>query len=125
VYAVIKTGGKQYKVAPGDVLPIELLGQRDGEVSFAPLLVVDGEQTLTGAALAGATVAGRIVAEAKGPKITGFTYKAKARARRRWGHRQRYTVIQITGIAKGEISGIGRSEMSGSAGAETSGSGKE
>jgi large subunit ribosomal protein L21 len=101
VYAVIRTGGKQYKVAQGDVLPVERLGRADGDVSFSPILLVDGEQTLTGSALAGATVSGRVVGEAKGPKITGFTYKPKARARRRWGHRQHYTVIEITGIAKG------------------------
>ena len=49
-------------------------------------------------ALAGASVAGRVVGEAKGPKITGFTYKPKSRGRRRWGHRQHYSVIEITGI---------------------------
>lgn len=101
MYAVIQTGGKQYKVAQGDVLPVELLGRAEGDVSFAPILVVDGDQALTGAALAGATVSGRIVAETKGPKITGFTYQPKARRRRRWGHRQHYSVIEITGIVKG------------------------
>jgi large subunit ribosomal protein L21 len=101
VYAVIQTGGKQYRVAQGDVLPVELLGQADGDVSFSPILLVDGDQTLTGTALAGATVSGRVVGERKGPKITGFTYQPKARRRRRWGHRQHYSVIEITGIAKG------------------------
>ena len=101
MYAVIRSGGKQYKVAEGDVLPVELLGQPDGDVTFTPLLVVDGGQAITGAALAGASVAGRIVAESKGPKITGFTYRPKSRGRRRWGHRQRYSVVEITAIAKG------------------------
>jgi len=100
VYAVIQTGGKQYRVAEGDRLEVELLGLDDDEVSFAPILVVDGGETVTGTALAGASVSGRVVGEAKGPKITGFTYKPKARARRRWGHRQHYSVVEITGITK-------------------------
>ena len=100
MYAVIKTGGKQYRVAAGDRLEVELLGQADGDVSFAPILVVDGAETITGSALGEASVWGRVVGEAKGPKVTGFTYKAKARARRRWGHRQHYSVVEITGITK-------------------------
>ena len=100
MYAVIKSGGKQYRVAEGDRLSVELLGVAEGEVSFAPVLVVDGDQTVAGSALAGASVAGRVVGEAKGPKITGFTYKPKGRARRRWGHRQHYSVVEITGITK-------------------------
>ena len=100
MYAVIKTGGKQYRVAEGDRLEVELLGQADGDVSFAPILVVDGDQTVTGSALGAATVSGRVVGEGKGPKVTGFTYKPKARARRRWGHRQHYSVVEITGITK-------------------------
>ena len=97
MYAVIKTGGKQYRVAEGDRVAVELLGQDEGDVTFAPILVVDGGDAVTGRALEGATVSGRVVGEAKGPKITGFTYQAKARARRRWGHRQHYTVVEITG----------------------------
>jgi large subunit ribosomal protein L21 len=102
VYAVIKTGGKQYRVAEGDRVEVELLGAPADELSFAPLLVVDGERTIVGSALAGATVAGRIVGEAAGPKITGFTYRPKSRGRRRWGHRQHYSVVEITTIAAGE-----------------------
>ena len=100
MYAVIRTGGKQYRVAEGDRLEVELLGQDDGDVTFAPILVVDGGETVTGTALAGASVSGRVVGQAAGPKITGFTYKPKARARRRWGHRQHYSVVEITGITK-------------------------
>jgi large subunit ribosomal protein L21 len=100
VYAVIQTGGKQYRVAEGDRLEVELLGQDDGDVTFAPILVVDGGETVTGTALAGASVSGRVVGQASGPKITGFTYKPKARARRRWGHRQHYSVVEITGITR-------------------------
>jgi len=100
VYAVIKTGGKQYRVAEGDRLQVELLGGSEGDVTFTPILVVDGDQTVTGPALSGSLVAGRVVGEAKGPKITGFTYRPKARARRRWGHRQHYSVVEITGITR-------------------------
>ena len=100
MYAVIQTGGKQYRVPEGDRLEVELLGQDDGDVTFAPILVVDGAETVTGTALAGASVSGRVVGQAAGPKITGFTYKPKARARRRWGHRQHYSVVEITGITR-------------------------
>jgi len=100
VYAVIKTGGKQYRVTEGDRLQVELLGATEGDVNFTPILVVDGDQTVTGSALANSSVAARVVGEAKGPKITGFTYRPKARGRKRWGHRQHYSVVEITGISK-------------------------
>ncbi len=70
------------------------------EVSFTPVLVVDGETVLAGPdALAGSSVSARVVGEEKGPKVTGFTYKPKTNNRRRWGHRQRYTAIEITAIS--------------------------
>jgi large subunit ribosomal protein L21 len=100
VYAVIKSGGKQYRVSQGERLEVErLVAAEDGAVTFTPVLVVDGE-TVTSApsALAGAKVSGRVVGEASGPKITGFTYKNKTRSGRRWGHRQHYSVVEITGI---------------------------
>ena len=102
MYAVIRTGGKQHKVSQGERLDVERLGVAAGEsVSFDPVLVVDGDQVLAGAgALAGTSVAAVVVGEAKGPKIDGFTYKAKSRGRRRWGHRQKYTTIEITGITR-------------------------
>ncbi|MFN8041534.1 MAG: 50S ribosomal protein L21 [Acidimicrobiales bacterium] len=101
MYAVIKTGGKQYRVEEGQQLDVELLGA-DGDVSFAPVLVVDGDTVLaTPGDLAGATVSARVVGEAKGPKITGFTYKNKTNQRTRWGHRQRYDTIEITSITRG------------------------
>ena len=101
MYAVIKTGGKQYRVEEGQQLDVELLGA-DGDVSFAPVLVVDGDTVLaTPGDLAGASVSARVVGEAKGPKITGFTYKNKTNQRTRWGHRQRYDTIEITSITRG------------------------
>jgi large subunit ribosomal protein L21 len=100
VYAVIETGGKQERVEEGQRLSVELLGATAGEeVSFAPLAVVDGQNVLaTPAELSGAKVSALVIGEAKGPKIRGFTYKPKARRRRRWGHRQRYHTIEVTSI---------------------------
>ena len=101
MYAVIRTGGKQYRVAEGQRLDVERL-EGDGELSFQPVLVVDGD-TVTAAAgdLAAAAVKGRVVGTAKGPKITGFTYKNKTNQRRHWGHRQGYSTIEITSITRG------------------------
>jgi large subunit ribosomal protein L21 len=100
MYAVVKTGGKQYKVTEGQRLDIERVS---GEtVTLQPVLVVDGSDVLsTPAQLAGASVTARVVGEAMGPKINGFIYKNKTNARRRWGHRQHYTTIEITGISRG------------------------
>ncbi len=102
MYAVISTGGKQYRVTEGQTLDVELLGQDDGSVTLTPVLVVDGETVLAGAdALSGASVTANVVGRSKGPKITGFTYKNKSNQRKRWGHRQAYTTIEITGIDAG------------------------
>ncbi|HEX3541877.1 MAG TPA: 50S ribosomal protein L21 [Acidimicrobiales bacterium] len=103
MYAVIKTGGKQERVEEGQTLAVERLGSSEGsEVSFAPVLLVDGDTVLAGAGIAGSVVSARVVGESKGPKIKGFTYKNKTRGRKSWGHRQHYTTIEITGITKGE-----------------------
>ena len=103
MYAVIKTGGKQERVAEGQQLRVELLGQAPGaEVAFTPVLLVDGDTVLaTPAQLSGATVTGTVVGWAQGPKIDGFTYKRRTNQRRRYGHRQKYHVVEITSIKKG------------------------
>jgi large subunit ribosomal protein L21 len=102
MYAVISTGGKQYRVEEGATLQVERCGEVGAEVSFTPVLVVDGDTVLaTPAQLDKAAVAARVVGEAKGPKIHGFTYKPKANQRRRWGHRQKYATVEITSITKG------------------------
>ena len=102
MYAVIKTGGKQEKVESGQVLNVELLGKDVGdEVTFSPVLFVDGDTVLaTPDQLSGATVTAKVLGEAKGPKINGFTYKNKTNSRKRWGHRQHYTMVEITGITR-------------------------
>jgi large subunit ribosomal protein L21 len=100
MYAVIASGGKQERVEVGSRVNLELTGGAVGEeIGLAPVLLVDGDRVLAAPMdLEGAVVRGRVLGEAKGPKITGFTYKAKARARRRYGHRQRYHTIEITAI---------------------------
>jgi large subunit ribosomal protein L21 len=98
MYAVISTGGKQYRVTEGQRLDVEQLGD-EGDVSFTPVLVVDGDTVLaTPDDLSGAAVRAEVVGETKGPKIKGFKYKPKSNNRRRWGHRQHYASILITKI---------------------------
>ena len=100
MYAVIDTGGKQARVQVGEQLDVELLAAGPGdEVSFVAKLVGDGDRVVAERDPLGASnVTGRVIGLAKGPKIVGFTYKAKARGRRRYGHRQRYTTVEITAI---------------------------
>jgi len=102
MYAVIASGGKQHRVAEGDVIEVERLGVDDGEsVELRPVLLVDGDTVLaTPADLGNASVSARVVGDVTGPKINGFTYKNKTNNRKRWGHRQRYQRIEITGISR-------------------------
>jgi large subunit ribosomal protein L21 len=103
MYAVIASGGKQEKVTQGEKVQVELLGIADGEeVRFAPVLFVDGDTVLaTPDQLKGVSVVGRVIGTTGGPKIDGFTYKRRTNQRRRYGHRQKYSVVEITSIAKG------------------------
>ena len=103
MYAVIATGGKQERVESGQRIDVELLGLDDGaEVTFTPVLLVDGDAVLaTPTQLEGAAVTGTVVGTSKGPKINGFTYKRRTNQRRRFGHRQHYTTVEITGISRG------------------------
>ena len=100
MYAVISSGGTQARVEPGQRLRIDLRPEAEGaELSFAPSLVVDGETVIaTPDELSGYAVSAKVVGQEKGPKIRGFNYKNKSRVRRRWGHRQQYTTVEITGI---------------------------
>ena len=101
MYAVIQSGGKQYRVEEGEQLEVERLGDAR-EVELSPVLVVDGDRVLaTPKELEAARVSARVVTETRGPKVSGFTYKPKTNNRKRWGHRQRYSVIEITGITAG------------------------
>jgi len=102
MYAVVKTGGKQYRVEEGQRLRVERVGEPGSDVELTAVMVVDGDSVLaTPAQLAGAKVSARVVDETKGKKVSAFTYKAKANERKRWGHRQTYATIEITGISAG------------------------
>jgi large subunit ribosomal protein L21 len=103
MYAVIASGGKQARVSEGEQVHVELLDAEQGStVSLTPVLVVDGDTVLaTPAQLSGASVTGKVVGWAQGPKIDGFTYKKRTNQRRRYGHRQKYHVVEITSIKKG------------------------
>jgi len=102
MYAVVKTGGKQYRVEQGQRVRVERVAEIGSDVELTPVLLVDGDTVLaTPEQLRGATVSATVVDEGRGRKIHGFDYKAKARVRRRWGHRQNYSTIEITGISRG------------------------
>ncbi len=99
MYAVILTGGKQYKVAVGEDVFVEKLEGEAGEtVTFDQVLAVGGDDLLVGDALKAATVTGEIVKQGKNKKIVVYKYKAKKGYRRKNGHRQAYTRVRITGI---------------------------
>jgi large subunit ribosomal protein L21 len=100
MYAIVKTGGKQYKVAVGDVLEIEKLDVAPGaDVTLPAILLVDGEAvTHDAAALAKVAVTAEVLAQTKGPKIRIHKYKNKTGYHKRMGHRQRLTQVKVTAI---------------------------
>lgn len=101
MYAIIQTGGKQYRVAEGDVISIEKLDAAQGDaVVFDSVLTVvkDGEVVIGKPLVAGAKVSGKVVAQGKEKKILVFRYKAKSNIRRRQGHRQPFTRVAIEKI---------------------------
>ena len=101
MYAVIETGGKQYKVNEGDTVFVEKLAAEDGaEVVFDKVLVVgEGADVKVGApTVDGAKVTAKVVKSGKSKKITVFTYKPKKNEKRKMGHRQPYTKIQIESV---------------------------
>ena len=100
MYAIVKTGGKQYKVAVGDIVEVEKLdGEPGAELMFPALLVVDGEDVTTDAdALAKVSVSGVVVSQTKGPKIRIHKFKNKTGYHKRQGHRQKLTRVEVTGI---------------------------
>jgi large subunit ribosomal protein L21 len=104
MYAIVKTGGKQYKVAVGDVVEVEKLEGVPGDtVALPALLLVDGESVTTDAdALAKIAVTGELVAHTRGPKIRIHHFKNKTGYHRRIGHRQRLTQVKVTGIDSGK-----------------------
>ncbi|MBJ7450105.1 MAG: 50S ribosomal protein L21 [Parachlamydiales bacterium] len=101
MYAIINTGGKQYRVEKGDIIDVELLGTEAGNsVEFKDVLLVkDGTMTKVGAPrLDHFIVRGEMLAEVKGPKVIAFKYKKRKSYHRKVGHRQRYVRVKITEI---------------------------
>jgi large subunit ribosomal protein L21 len=101
-YAIVRTGGKQYRVKPGDTIRVESLAGDTGDtLELTDVLMVsrDGEVTLGSPTVPGAKVVTEIEANGRGKKIAVFKYKAKTRYRRMQGHRQGYTELNVTGIS--------------------------
>jgi large subunit ribosomal protein L21 len=100
MYAVIKTGGKQHKVKPGDIIEVEYLRSGGETVTFQPVLVVDDEgRTHYGKDAQGAVVTARLLGEQKGDKVHVFKYKNKSGYARRLGHRQLMTLLEISDVS--------------------------
>jgi large subunit ribosomal protein L21 len=99
MYAVIRTGGKQHKVKPGDVIEVEYLHADDDTVTFQPLLVVDDAGTThVGKDVQRAVVTAKLLGEQKGDKVNVFKYKSKSGYSRRQGHRQVMTLLEISEV---------------------------
>ena len=121
-YAIIKTGGKQYRVQQGENLLIERLPDAEGDtVVLTPLLYVDGDTVLDGDALSDVSVQGKIVAHERGPKLRIVKFKPKRGYKRRTGHRQELTRLEVTSLgrkaarsrsakAPAEVAGSGEAE---------------
>jgi large subunit ribosomal protein L21 len=100
MYAVIRAGGKQYRVAPGDVIKVEKLAPADnGSVEFSDVLAVSSEQGKIGGATGDTRVVGQVVGEGRGDKILVFHYKRKKQYKKLQGHRQDFTAVRITSIS--------------------------
>lgn len=99
-YAVIRTGGKQYRVAAGDVVQVATLAGNPGEkVTFDDVLLLGGESVKVGKpTVSGAQVQGEIVEHGRGPKLIVFKFRKRKRSRRKAGHRQAFTAVRITGV---------------------------
>jgi len=102
MYAVIRSGGKQYRVAPGDVIRLEKYGDgqiEDGKIAFSDVLAVSGGEGEIGKPQSEARVVGEVVEQGRGAKILVFHYKRKKQYKKLRGHRQAYTAVRITEIA--------------------------
>jgi large subunit ribosomal protein L21 len=100
MFAVIKTGGKQYRVAPDEVISVDKVKGEPGEViQFAEVLLVGGDTVQVGSpTVAGAAVAGEVVEQGRGPKVIAFKKRRRKNSRRKRGHRQEFTMVRITEI---------------------------
>ncbi|NYI06637.1 50S ribosomal protein L21 [Allostreptomyces psammosilenae] len=104
MYAIVRSGGRQHKVAVGDVIEVDRLQAQAGDsVELKTLLVVDGDSVTSDPwVLDGVTVRAEVVGETKGDKIDILKYKNKTGYRKRLGHRQKYTALKVTGIETGK-----------------------
>jgi large subunit ribosomal protein L21 len=101
MYAIIETGGKQYRVEKGDIIYVELLEDKsEGKVTFDTVLFLhNGSQMKTGLPhVKGGAVHGELLGEARGPKVIAYKYKQRKNYRRKVGHRQNYSKVKITDI---------------------------
>jgi len=108
MYAVIHTGGKQHRVSPGDVIAVEKLEGREGDVVEIPSVLMVGSGTTIAVGqprLEAARVLGRIVKQTKGPKIIVYKHKRRKGYQKKQGHRQRQTLLQVTEIVAGPVLG--------------------
>jgi large subunit ribosomal protein L21 len=99
MYAVIRAGGKQYRVSPGDVIRVESVQGTDGKVAFGDVLAVSGSEGQIAKPGSDAHVAGQIVEQDRGAKVLVFRYKRKKQYKKLAGHRQPYTAVRITEIS--------------------------
>ena len=101
MYAIIESGGKQHKLSAGDAVKLESLGKEAGsEVSFKPLMVVDGDNVWTGKEADGFTVTGKVIGEGKNRKVLVFHKKRRKQYKKLYGHRQPFTKVEILAIQK-------------------------
>jgi large subunit ribosomal protein L21 len=103
MFAVIKTGGKQYRVVVDDALKVEKIAGEPGEIiQFGEVLVVGGDSVTLGLpTVEGATVAAEVLSQSRGPKVIAFKKRRRKNSRRKRGHRQEYTLVRITEILTG------------------------
>ena len=101
MYAVIKTGGKQYRVTPGETLRIEKTAHENGTLEFSDIVAVSGEEGKFEEKLDGAKVLAEVVSEGRGDKILVFHYKRKKQYKKMQGHRQSFVEVKINEIVVG------------------------
>ena len=111
MFAILQSGGKQYRVSEGDVLRLESLVAEPGEVVVFPVMMLAGDQVEVGTPLVpGASVKAEVLEHGRGDKIHVYKYKAKVNYRRKIGHRQPYTEVRITEIGAGAAKASGAVE---------------
>lgn len=98
MFAIVKTGGKQYRVAEGDVLKVEKLAADAGTELELPVLLLSGDDVKVGEDAAKAKVTVEVIGHGRGPKLDVYKYKAKANYRRKIGHRQDYTEVRVKSV---------------------------